>query len=125
MSVIRNADMTAVESPGGNATMPIATPPVGATEVSVIRQRQQPGDENPAHTHDREEVIIMIGGWVEISIDGERHQLGPGDAVILPPEVLHQLRNRGEDPADWILVAPAGIRFFHADNSPVVPGWAE
>lgn len=125
MSVIRSADLTAVESPGGNATTPIATPPAGAAEVSVIRQRQQPGGQNPPHSHDREEIIVMVGGWVEISIDGERHQLGPGDAVILPPDVLHQLRNRGGEPADWLLIAPSGIRFFHADTSPVIPTWEE
>ncbi len=125
MSVIRSTDLTAVESPGGNVTMPVVTPKSGAVEVSIIRQRQEPNGENPPHTHDREEVVIMLGGWVEISIDGERHQLGPGDAVILPPNALHQLRNRGDEPADWLLIAPSGIRFFHADNSPVVPGWAE
>lgn len=125
MSVIRQADLTTIESPGGNATTPVATPMSGAVEVSVIRQRQSPAGENPPHRHDREEVIIMLGGWVEIAIDGQRHQLGPGDAVILPPNALHQLRNRGDDAADWLLVAPAGIRFFHADNSPVVPAWSE
>ncbi|HMM42829.1 MAG TPA: cupin domain-containing protein [Thermomicrobiales bacterium] len=125
MSAIRSADLTAVESPGRSATTPIATPPAGAIGVSVMRQCQQPGGENTPHSHDREEVIIMLGGWVEIAIDGERHQLGPGDAVILPPDALRQLRNQGGEPADWLLIAPSGIRFFHADSSPVASGWAE
>ncbi len=124
MSVIRDADPMPIESSGGSTT-PLASSKAGAVEVNVMCRGPQPGGESPPQGQDREEVIIMLGGWVEIAIDGERHQLGPGDAVILPPNALHQLRNRGDDPADWLLIAPTGIRFFHADNSPTVPGRAE
>lgn len=125
MSVIRAAGLPAIETPGGNATTPLATPKTGAAEVSVIRQCQQPGGENPPHYHDREEVVVVLGGRVEVVIEGEHHNLGPGDAVILPPNALHRMRNRGDEPADWLLIATAGIRFFHADAAPAAPTWAE
>ncbi|HET9660314.1 MAG TPA: cupin domain-containing protein, partial [Thermomicrobiales bacterium] len=116
MKVIREAHLEFVETPGANATVGVATPSRGAEEVSVIRQRQQPGGGNPAHVHDREEVMIVLHGSVAVALDGETITLETGDTLIVPARTAHQLSNAGETEAEWLLVAPAGVGFFHASG---------
>ena len=63
----------------------MATPSRGATDVSIIRQRQEPGGFNSRHTHDREEVTTVLSGTV---------------TVIIPAETVHQFANSGSVEAE-------------------------
>ena len=124
MTVVRGDEVRFIETPGGNFGGGLATPSRGATEVSVIRQRQRPGGANPAHTHDREEIMVLLTGTVSVVADGQHHSLAPGDVVIVPPGTSHRVENVGADAAEWLLVAPAGVRFFHASGEEGSPPWA-
>jgi len=123
MATVRGDDVEFVETPGGFSGG-IATPSRGATEVSVIRQRARPGGGNPPHTHDREEVMVVSAGAVTVTVAGEPHALGAGDTLIVPPRTPHQVENPGTEPAEWLIVAPAGVRFFHATGEEATPAWA-
>jgi len=109
----------------GNAAGPVATPSTGATEISVIRQRQRAGGVGPDHHHDREEILVPLAGEIAVHAGGERHAISPGDAAILPASVVHRVETIGNTPAEWLLVAPTGIRFFGVDGLSVTPLWAE
>ncbi|MBA3306988.1 MAG: cupin domain-containing protein, partial [Thermoleophilaceae bacterium] len=37
----------------------------------MIRQRQAPGAANPAHSHDREEVMVVLSGTVRVTAEKE------------------------------------------------------
>ena len=124
MIVVHSDELQFIETPGGNSGSGLATPSRGAAEVSIIRQRQQPGGANPAHTHDREEVMVLLVGTVTVNVAGEPHTLGPGDTVIVPPETSHQVQNVGAEAAERLLVAPAGVRFFHATGEEGSPPWS-
>ncbi len=124
MNVLRATDLTPIETPGANTTTGIATPSRGAQEVSIIRQRQQPGGGNPPHTHDREEVMLVTAGTVEVRIQEDVVTLSPGDTLVVPAQTLHQLATVGEVDAEWLLIAPAGIGFFHANGEQADPVWA-
>lgn len=124
MMVIHGDALRFIETPGGNAGCGVATPTHGASEVSVIRQRQIPGGTNPAHTHDREEVMVVLTGAVTVTVAGEPRALSAGDTVIVPARTPHQVENSGADPAEWLLVAPAGVRFFHATGEEASPAWS-
>ncbi len=125
MNVLRAIDLTAIETPGANTTTGIATPSRGAREVSVIRQRQQPGGGNPPHTHDREEVMLVTEGSVEVLVGDVSVTLNPGDTLVIPAQTLHQLANVGQADAEWLLIAPAGVGFFHANGEQADPVWAQ
>lgn len=125
MPVVHERNMQVTETPGGNAITPVATATRGAHEVSVIRQRQEPGGANPPHTHDREEVLTMLDGAINLTLDGRAERLGPGDTAIIPASTAHQIRNAGETTAEWLIVAPAGIRYFGADGDEMFPAWAK
>lgn len=124
MPIIDRHDLHTFETPGGNATSPIATPSQGASEVSVIRQRQQPGGTNPLHTHDREEVLVMLAGGLQVTLGDEPRLVDAGDAVVIPAGTPHKLENTGDQEAEWLIVAPAGVRFFSAAGEEMFPGWA-
>ena len=124
MHVFRNEELEFIETPGANATVGLATPSRGAEEVSVIRQRQQPGGGNPPHFHDREEVMTVIRGSVDVTIDGSRTTLRAEDTMVIPAQTVHQLSNSGESEAEWLLVGPAGIGFFHASGERGDPPFA-
>ena len=124
MIVVHCDELQFIETPGGNSGSGLATPSRGAAEVSIIWQRQQPGGANPAHTHDREEVMVLLAGTVTVTVAGEPHPLGPGDAVIVPPRMLHQVENTGAEAAEWLLMAPAGVRFIHASGEEGSPSWS-
>jgi quercetin dioxygenase-like cupin family protein len=113
-----------IETPGGNASAPLATASMGACEVSVIRQRQMPGGNNPPHTHNREEVLVLLAGSLEVTLGPTAHTLRRGDTLVIPAGEAHQLRTSGEEPAEWLLVAPAGYRFYHASGEEATPAWS-
>ncbi len=113
-----------IETPGGNASAPLATASTGAREVSVIRQRQAPGGNNPPHTHDREEVLVLLAGTLDVTSQGETQTLCAGDSVVIPARTPHQLRNSGDEAAEWLLIAPAGYRFYRESGEDATPAWS-
>lgn len=125
MTIVPFDTLEFFETPGNNASAAVATASRGATEVSVIRQRQQPGGFNRPHTHDREEVLVLLEGTLEVTIDGTPHTLTGGDTVIIPARAEHQHRNAGDEPAEWLLVAPAGVKFFHASGEEATLPWEQ
>jgi quercetin dioxygenase-like cupin family protein len=124
MSIIRGSGLPQIETPGGNRTTALATPSRGASELSIILQRQQPGGMNPAHHHDREEVMVMLSGEVALILNDEPRGLVGGDIAIIPAHVAHRIENRSAEPAEWLLVAPAGVRFFHDGGEEAFPEWS-
>jgi quercetin dioxygenase-like cupin family protein len=49
------------------------------------------------HTHDEEQIGLVVQGRCEFELDGEVRQLGPGDAYHAPPGVPHGARTGDEE----------------------------
>jgi quercetin dioxygenase-like cupin family protein len=128
MKLIRHRVIDGSGTPGMFAGG-LATPSLGATDVSVIKQGALPGAANPLHSHDREEVMVQLAGEVTVTLDGEDTretvELSVGDTLIVPAETLHQIQNAGVERAEWLLIGPAGLRYRGADGQDVgQPNWA-
>lgn len=121
---ITKAGALAPTGTDGNAAGPVATPSTGATEVSVIRQRQGGGSIGPHHHHDREEIVLLLAGSVAIHAGEDHARLHAGDAVVLPTGLVHRVEKLGNEPAEWLLIAPSGVGFFGVDGPRVTPPWA-
>jgi quercetin dioxygenase-like cupin family protein len=81
---------------------------VAAFEVTV------PGSKRllaPAHSHDRyEETIYGIEGILTWTVDGHRHDVGPGQALCIPRGSVHRFDNDGKEAAKVLcVVTPAAI----------------
>src|SRR6266540_1216629 len=68
----------------GKAYAGLAVPSTGAQELVVARVRKEPTAANAAHSHDREEVVVVLGGRGRADIAGQMVELETGDTLIMP-----------------------------------------
>jgi quercetin dioxygenase-like cupin family protein len=123
MPVARADDHPSFEL-GGNTITGFASPSRGATECILYRIEMPPGGSLPPHRHDHQDVFTVAAGSGRISIDDEVHEIGPGDAVVVPVGALHRL-DAGEDGAALVVTMLAGTRFIREDGTGSVPPWGE
>lgn len=85
--------------------------------VAVQQWELSPGASEGMHAHPAErpleELYLVVDGKARMRVDGETHDLGPGDAVLAPVGSDHDLSNTGDTvlrvvvvfgepaPADW------------------------
>jgi mannose-6-phosphate isomerase-like protein (cupin superfamily) len=60
-------------------------------------QTVEPGAETPVHYHDCEEVIVIMSGSGQLSINDKVLEFGPNSTLIIPPDIVHQLVNSGTE----------------------------
>ena len=48
------------------------------------------GSEVPEHSHPHEQAGLVLQGRLRFRIGGEEKVMGPGDAFLIPPDVVHQ-----------------------------------
>jgi len=73
-----------------------------------------PGIAVPRHTHTREdEVYFVLAGELEASVGDETLVLRPGDTLLAPRDIPHELRNSGNVENHYLLVfSPSGFEEF-------------
>ena len=70
-----------------------------------------PGVEtHPPHVHPHQEIIIIIEGTVEVSIDGKTDTVEAGSVIFYEPNRPHNLRNVGTAPCRYYVVELRGKR---------------
>lgn len=74
----------------------------GLSQLSLWRQTLAPGAATPPHRHDCDEVVLCLGGWGELHIDGKAQRFGADTTVVLPQGVVHQLFNVGPMPLELL-----------------------
>ena len=73
----------------------IVTRPVVGVGVMLTRVELQPGAEAPVHAHAEEQLLMVLAGEIDFTLDATTRRMGPGDAVIIPPWVRHGARSLG------------------------------
>jgi quercetin dioxygenase-like cupin family protein len=65
----------------------------------------------PAHSHDHyEETIYGMEGVLTWTVDGQRIEVGPGDALCIPRGAVHRFDNDGDRDAKALcVITPAAI----------------
>ncbi len=57
------------------------------------------------HYHeDMQEIFIVVQGEAEITVGTEAAILGRGDAVVIDPREIHQMRNVGTEPVEYLAI---------------------
>jgi quercetin dioxygenase-like cupin family protein len=108
--VIRAADVRRVDAPGFSAEG-IATPSLGTQEHIVCRARSDAGRRGRAHSHDREEILLVTAGSATAVLGEDEVEVLAGDVVVIPAGTLHTFL-AGSDGFECLTVEPRGIRFF-------------
>lgn len=58
------------------------------------------GQANFRHYHPNcEEILHVLSGRIVHSLGDELYPMGPGDTIVVPPEVVHNASNDGEETA--------------------------
>ena len=72
---------------------------------------------HPPHKHPHEEMLIIKSGTVEVFINGEWKQVGPGGVVFLASNIFHGVRNSGKEPAVYHVI---GLQTGETPDGPTV-----
>lgn len=64
---------------------------VGAKNIEIVLGVAEPGSLSRTHTHSVEQVIYVLEGGCTFEMWGEKEELGPQQAVFIPPNAPHQL----------------------------------
>ncbi len=70
--------------------------------ISTLPPGQSP---HPAHRHVHEEMMMIETGTLEVTILGQATQMGPGSVAYVHSNDLHMLKNVGQSPATYFVLA--------------------
>lgn len=66
-------------------------------QQSLAEARLPPGASTTPHFHRvTEEIYYITDGRGRMTIGDEHREVGPGDAIAIPPRQIHTIRNTGE-----------------------------
>jgi quercetin dioxygenase-like cupin family protein len=63
--------------------------PVLGEHVLVNFVSFEPHSEAPMHTHEEEQVVVVLEGEFDFTLDGHTRTMRPGDVAVIPPWVPH------------------------------------
>ncbi|RQW28973.1 cupin domain-containing protein [Rhodobacteraceae bacterium CH30] len=73
-------------------------------DLAILKERYEPGaDTGPDMLeHEGQEGGVVISGQIELTVDGEQRELGPGDAYYFDSRLPHRFRNSGLLPCEIV-----------------------
>jgi quercetin dioxygenase-like cupin family protein len=97
IGAIRVDFLVDAESSGGSVTV---------FECSVPAEARVP----VPHSHDAfEETVYGLEGLCTWTVDGERHEIGPGESVCIRRGQVHGFENRGSAEVKFLAIASPGV----------------
>lgn len=106
MPVFNNAAIKKFNLPGLEHQT-LAARELGVNGMEVWMQTIAPGAATPVHRHACEEVIVILRGSGQITLEGEETAFGPNSTIIVPPNAVHQLVNSGTE--EMFLIGTLGV----------------
>jgi len=101
-SYVQQAGDIAVEQPGPHEGKGTTTAYPFFEDAAgfdlVFRQRAlHPGASIGEHRNDKDEIYYVLSGRGELTLDGQRRAVGPGDAILTRDGSTHALEQRGDE----------------------------
>nr|AHX24700.1 cyclase [uncultured bacterium] len=107
---------------GGDLRVTLSPKTVGCTSGFGGVLWLRPGEFVTEHYHPySEEFVHVVEGSLEMTVDGERVPLAPGDSLYVPIGARHRLVNTGTEPARAVFhLSPLAPRpdLGHVDTEP-------
>jgi mannose-6-phosphate isomerase-like protein (cupin superfamily) len=120
MVVVKRAESKLFVSRHGSEIRPLIDRTTSqVTQCSLAEELLPPGHAVVRHLHRRtEEIYYILEGHGLMSVDDQTREVESGDAVLIPCQAVHTLRNTGETAMRLLLICgPA----FSRDDEHLVP----
>ena len=79
----------------------------GSENLAVTWVEGEPGSEQPLHSHPtNEQVYVIVRGRGAMTVGGETQEVGPGTAILVPPDTPHSIRCVGDERLVFISATP-------------------
>ncbi|MEA2329869.1 MAG: hypothetical protein QOH58_7 [Thermoleophilaceae bacterium] len=122
--VITHAEQPVAEWRKGNRTRLDASEALGTKKLATGEQWFEPGTGAPVHSHPDglEEIIVVLSGRGEFSVDGQGAELAVGQTLIVPPWAHHGFQAVGDEVLNiWAAFSsPAPPTVYDADPERVI-----
>lgn len=79
------------------------------TDLTVTWVELDPNSAQRAHSHDPEQVYVVVDGQGVMVVGGEKRSVQAGDLVRVPPNTEHRLRNTGNRTLEFISAATPAV----------------
>jgi quercetin dioxygenase-like cupin family protein len=120
--VIPHGSLMAYEK-NNNKLTGVATPSHGAVQSEIWHSSIAVGSETPLHTHEAEEIVILLAGRMQAVVGKELSSCDAPCTIILPANESHILKNIGDIPTNHYLVMPIKSKIFDAHSNEMVLPW--
>ena len=95
----------------GETLRPMLTNAMGSS-IEIFDTRGKPGGGPPPHTHEWEEIYIVLSGEMDVHIDGATTRLGVGGISHVPAGVPHGYTTLDETHFLTIVTQGNAAKFF-------------
>ena len=123
MTIIRDAQAPRFDA-GGVRVTGLASPSRGCASLSAWRVVLSPGAASPEHTLPSDEAFVVLRGTARVDLEGEAHDVGAGDCLVVAPDRPFRIRNDGPESFEAVCCMAAGGRAVVAGEGAFVPPWA-
>ncbi|MEH3076711.1 MAG: cupin domain-containing protein [Quadrisphaera sp.] len=122
MPVIRPQDAVVHEIHGSRFASYVA-PSRGSREVCAWQLTVPPEQPGVPHRPNREEVLLVLSGKLDVTLDSARTRMEPGDVAFVPAgsELIVEAGPGGA--TAWVMTTP-GLEAVTADGDRIRPPWA-
>lgn len=75
------------------------------TELTVTWVDVEPGAHQKLHSHDPEQVYLVVRGEARMTVDDEEREVRAGDLIHVPSNAEHAIKNTGDGILEYISAA--------------------
>ena len=122
MPVIR-ATQSVVHQMHGTSFTSYASPARGSRELCAWHIEIPGRTEGVPHHVSREEVLYILGGTLQVTVDGETADAAAGDVVLVPAGAQFGASNPADGPVTAWVTTTVGFAGVLPDGSWFTPPW--
>jgi quercetin dioxygenase-like cupin family protein len=118
-----HADKAAVHTMHGTSFTAYASPDRGSHELCAWHVEIPGNTTGVPHFVSREEVLYVLSGTLQATVDGGTEEAAAGDVILVPAGAQFGVDNLADEPATAWVTTSAGFRAVLPDGSWLVPPW--
>jgi quercetin dioxygenase-like cupin family protein len=87
---------------------------IGTSDVLLVMNECQPGMDLRPHSHDFDQLALIISGDAIYHVGDDHNEVGPGSVMLVPAGIEHYIEPTGSEPVlNLDVFAPARQDYLH------------